>query len=123
MLGTFETPDLDFGDIVSRKTLKYIRTSISPEGDVTPVLRSRYDYEDTNIPQPSDISLTGIPLPAIFGTSTFNSATFGGTNDPMVRTTITGSGQTTSIRIRTDDKKLPYAINGFYFDYMPSGRR
>jgi len=123
ILATYKTPDLDFGDIGTRKTLKYIRTSISPEGAVTPVMRIRYDYEDANIPQPSDITLSDIPLPAIFGSSVFNTATFGGTNDPMVRTTLTGSGQTTSVRIRTNDKKLPYAINGFYFDYMPSGRR
>ena len=100
-----------------------MRTSVSPEGDVSPVLRVRYDYKDSKVPQPSDITLTGIPLPAIFGTSVFNTATFGGTNDPMVKTTLTGSGNTVSLRVRTDDKNLSYAINGFYFDYMPSGRR
>jgi hypothetical protein len=123
ILATYETPDLDFGDIGTRKSLKYVRTSISPEGNVSPVLRVRYDYKDGKVPQPPDITLTDIPLPAIFGTSVFNSATFGGTNDPMVRTTLTGSGNTVSLRVRTDDKNLSYAINGFYFDYMPSGRR
>ena len=41
----------------------------------------------------------------------------------MVRTTVQGSGNTVSLRIRTDDKNFPYAVNGFYLDYMPSGRR
>ena len=123
ILATYETPDLDFGDIGTRKSLKYVRTSISPEGDVSPVLRIRYDYKDSDVPQPPDITLTDIPLPALFGISVFNSATFGGSSDPMVRTTLTGSGNTISLRVRTEDKNLSYAVNGFYFDYMPSGRR
>ena len=123
ILAVYETADLDFGDIGTRKTLKYIRTSFSPEGDITPVLRLRYDYKSTDIQQPPDVTITGIPLPATFGTSLFGSATFGGTNDPMVRTTVQGSGNTVSLRIRTDDKNLSYAVNGFYIDYMPSGRR
>ena len=92
---------------------------------MSPVLTVRYDYKSIDIPQPEDITLSDIPLPAIFGStsSTFGSATFGASNDPMVRTTLTGSGHTVSIRIRTDDKNRSYGINGFYLDYMPSGRR
>lgn len=123
ILATYETSDLDFGDIGTRKTLKYVRISISPEGSVTPVLRLRYDYKSTDIQQPNDYNITGIPLPAIFGTSVFGTATFGGTNDPMVRVPVEGSGNTVSLRIRSNDTNLPYAINGFYIDYMPSGRR
>jgi len=125
IVSTYETPDLDFGDIGTLKTLKYVKTSISPEGDVSPVLTVRYDYKSIDIPQPEDITLSDIPLPAIFGStsSTFGSATFGASNDPMVRTTLTGSGHTVSLRIRTDDKNRSYGINGFYLDYMPSGRR
>ena len=123
ILAIYETADLDFGDIGTRKTLKYVRTSFSPEGDITPVLRIRYDFKSTDVQQPPDTIITSIPLPAIFGEAIFNSATFGGTNDPMVRTTVQGSGNTVSLRIKTDDKNFPYAVNGFYIDYMPSGRR
>jgi hypothetical protein len=35
----YETPDLDFGDIGTRKTLKYVRTSFSPEGEISPTLQ------------------------------------------------------------------------------------
>lgn len=123
IIAVYETADLDFGDIGTRKTLKYVRTSFSPEGEITPTLRVRYDYKSTDVQQPSDTVITGIPLPAIFGTSTFGTATFGGTNDPMVRSTLEGSGNTVSFRIRTEDKNFPFAVNGFYIDYMPSGRR
>ena len=123
IFATYQTPDIDCGDIGTRKTLKYVRTSFSPEGNLQPVLRLRYDYQDVDIPQPSDYILSDVPLPAIFGSSLFGTATFGASSDPMVRQTVEGSGHTVSFRIRSDDTRSPYAINGFYIDYMPSGRR
>lgn len=119
----YRTPDFDFGDVGTRKTLKYVRISFSPEGEIQPTLRVRYDYEDSNIPQPSDYILTSIPLPALFGAAIFNTAVFGGSNDPMVRQTVEGTGNTCSFKIISDDKNAPYAVNGIYVDYMPAGRR
>lgn len=119
----YQTPNYDFGDIGTRKTLKYLRMSFSPEGAVQPTLRVRYDYEDTDIPQPTDYLLSSIPLPAVFGVATFNAATFGATNDPMVRQAVEGSGNTCSFRLTSEDQTPPYSINGIYVDYMPSGRR
>ena len=119
----YECPDLDFGDLGSLKTLKYIKISVSPEGTVQPSLRVRYDYEDTNIPQPGDYTLSTIPSPAIFGKGLFNSAVFGAGDSPMVRQAIQGSGNTAKFRIFSDDTKGPYRINGLYINYEPSGRR
>ena len=119
----YECPDIDFGDLGTLKTLKYIKISVSPEGTVQPSLRVRYDYEDTNIPQPGDYTLSSIPSPAIFGKGLFNSAIFGAGDSPMVRQAIQGSGNTAKFRIYSDDTNGPYRINGLYIDYEPSGRR
>lgn len=119
----YQTPDLDFGDIGTRKTIKYARISFSPEGDAKPTLRVRYDYDDPTIPQPNDYLLADIPLPAIFGNVVFGNFKFGATNDPMTRQTVEGSGNTVSFRIKSTDTNAPYAVNGIYIDYMPSGRR
>jgi hypothetical protein len=119
----YQTPDLDFGDIGTRKTIKYARISFSPEGDAQPTLRVRYDYDDPNIPQPGDYPLDSIPLPAIFGNVLFGNFKFGATNDPMTRQTVEGSGNTVSFRIKSTDTNAPYAVNGIYIDYTPSGRR
>ena len=119
----YRTPNLDFGDIGTRKTIKYARISFSPEGEVQPTLRVRYDYEDPLIPQPVDYILNSIPSPAEFGLSVFGVTIFGATNDPMVRQTIEGSGNTVSFRLKTNDSKAPFAVNGIYVDYVPSGRR
>ena len=119
----YETPNFDFGDIGTRKTLKYARVSFSPEGEILPSFRVRYDYEDPDIPQPEPFAVSTISLPAIFGTAVLNAVTFGATTDPMERITLEGSGNTCSFRISSDDQKPSYAVNGIYIDYMPSGRR
>jgi len=119
----YQTPDFDFGDVGTRKTLKYARVSFSPEGAVEPSFRVRYDYEDPAIPQPEPFAVSTIALPAIFGTAAFNAVTFGATSDPMERITLEGSGNTCSFRITSEDQKSAYAVNGLYIDYMPSGRR
>ena len=103
--------------------MHYVKISVSPEGEVSPSLRVRYDYEDPNIPQPADYNLATIPLPATFGSSIFGTAVFGASNDPMVRQAIEGSGHAASFRISSLDKKAPYSINGLYINYVPAGRR
>jgi hypothetical protein len=90
---------------------------------VQPSLRVRYDYEDTDIPQPEDYVLDAVPLPALFGTAVFATAIFGASNDPMLRQAIQGSGSVCNFRISSADQNAPYAINGLYINYVPSGRR
>lgn len=119
----YVTPNYDFGDIGTRKTLQYAKISITPEGEVQPTLRVRYDYEDTDIPQPPDYILDAVPLPALFGSAVFGVAIFGASNDPMLRQAIQGSGHACSFRISSTDQKAPYAINGIYINYVPAGRR
>lgn len=118
----YQTSNLDFGDSGTRKTLKYVKVSLSPEGSCNPKLRLRYDFEDTSIPQPDEYTLD-VLLPSIFGTAVFGTALFGGTNDPLIRTAVEGSGYAINFRISSNDTQAPYTVNGLYMDYMPSGRR
>jgi len=119
----YTTPFLDFGDVGTRKTMKYLKLSVSPEGSLEPTLRTQFDFVDSDVAQPSDIALEGIPVPPVFGTALFASAIFEGTNDPMSRQVLEGSGHTVSFQIKTDDQCAPYSLNGLYINYVPSGRR
>ena len=119
----YTTPNYDFGDIGTRKTLYYVKISVSPEGQILPSLRLRYDYESLDIPQPPIYPVEGIPIPSAFGSAIFAAATFGGSKDPMFRQAVEGSGHVANFRITSDDQNAPYAINGLYVDYVPSGRR
>ena len=118
----YQTSDYDYGDLGTLKTMHYVKLSIAPEAAVTPTLRVRYDYDTTDLPQPSDYSLD-IPAPAIFGSTTFGSANFGAGEQPLTRVALQGSGHSNSFRISSDDKKASYIINGLYIDFIPSGRR
>ena len=125
IVAEYQTPDLDYGDLGTLKTLKYIKVSATPEGTVATKLRIRYNYDDTDIPQPSDYSLS-IDKPSLFGTAAFGATAahvFGAASDPMTRQAIEGSGHSNYFRIFSDDQNSPYTINGIYIDYEPSGRQ
>ena len=119
----YQSPDFDYGDLGTLKTLDYVKISFTPEGDCQPTLRYRFDYDSNTTPQPTDITLDSIPQPALFGTAVFNSATFGAAQQPLVRQALTGSGHSNFFRIFSADKNAPYAINGLYINYRPSGRQ
>ena len=124
ILARFGTPDYDYGDLGTLKTLHYMRVSASSEGVVSPDVQVRFDYGNTDTPQPPNLfDLGTINPPALFGEALFNTNVFGGAESPMVRIPLQGSGTSNNFTIISDDTKAPYTINGFYIDFIPSGRR
>ena len=124
ILARYATPDYDYGDLGTLKTLHYVRVSVSAEGVVTPALQIKHDFNSQDIPQPaSDFSFGTVNSPAIFAEAVFNATVFGGTAAPMIRIPLQGSGTSNNFTVVTDDTKAPYIINGFYIDFIPSGRR
>src|SRR5210317_2379634 len=119
----YQTPDYDYGDFGTLKTLHYVKLSIGPENEVQPTVRVRFDYDSNETPQPEDYLLDSVPAPSIFGTALFGTAKFGASEQPLVRLALQGSGYSNSFRILTNDTNAPYTINGLYIDYIPSGRR
>ena len=119
----YQSPDFDYGDLGTLKTLDYAKIAFTPEGDAQPTLRVRFDYDSLDTPQPADIVLTEIPEPAIFGVALFNSQKFGASEQPLLRQSLTGSGHSNFFKIFSADTNAPYAINGLYVTYRPSGRQ
>ena len=125
IVAEYQTPDLDYGDLGTLKTLKYVKISATPEGTVSTKLRIRYNYDDPDTPQPSDYSLSG-DKPSLVGTALFGSTAgqvFGAASDPITRQVVEGSGHSNYFRIFSDDQNSPYTVNGIYIDYEPSGRQ
>jgi len=125
IVAEYQTPDLDYGDLGTLKTLKYVKISATPEGTVSTKLRIRYNYDDPDSPQPSDYTLS-VDKPSLFGTAVFGSTAahvFGAASDPITRQVVEGSGHSNYFRIFSDDQNSPYTINGIYIDYEPSGRK
>ncbi len=119
----YQSPDYDYGDLGTLKTLDYVKIAFTPEGDCQPSLRVRFDYDSLDTPQPADIVLSEIPQPAIFGTALFATQKFGATEQPLVRQILTGSGHSNFFKVFSNDSKAPYSINGLYVNYRPSGRQ
>ena len=119
----YKTPDLDYGDSGVRKTLYYIKTSIRAEGanDNLKVL-CRYDFDDNNVPQPTELAIGSLASPAVFGTAVFASAVFGQTLFPQQKINLTGSGFTNNFRVSSNGTGSSYTVSGFYVDYIPGGR-
>ena len=125
IISKYQTPDLDYGDLGTLKTLKYVKLSITPEGTVDTSLRIRYNFDDLDSPQPDDYSLS-IPKPSLFGTAVFGATAahkFGAASDPITRQIIEGSGHSNYFRVFSDNQNSPYTVNGLYIDYVPSGRQ
>ena len=120
----YQTPDLDYGDLGTLKTLKYVKISATPEGEFSSTLRIRYNFDDPDNPQPSDYSIS-VDKPSLFGNATFTTGSyvFGAASDPITRQVVEGSGHSNYFRVFSDDTKDPYTVNGIYIDYEPSGRQ
>jgi len=119
---SYSTPDIDYGDLGTLKTLHHVKISATPEGDVDTKVKVIYDYNSSEVPQPEPYDIE-IPKPTLFGTAIFGSAfTFGAPTEPITRVTLQGSGHTNSFKIFSDNQNSPYTINGLYIDYVPSGR-
>ena len=124
ILARYATPDYDYGDLGTLKTLHYMRVSASAEGVVEPDVQVRFEYGNTDIPQPPELfDLGTIDPPSIFGDALFGTNVFGGAENPMIRVPLQGSGTSNNFTFISEDSKAPYTINGLYVDFIPSGRR
>ena len=91
VLARYATPDYDYGDLGTLKTLHYLKVSASAEGVVEPNVQVRFDYGSTDIPQPPDLFDLGvIDPPSIFGEALFNTNVFGGAQNPLIRVALQG---------------------------------
>ena len=84
----------------------------------------KYNYNNSDTPQPTAISITETSGAAYFGNSvsTFGTAVFGSTGSPIIRKSIEGSGFAAAVHIIDSASKKPYSIRGFQFEYTPGGR-
>ncbi len=124
ILARYTTPDYDYGDLGTLKTLHYLRVSMATEGIVEPDVQIKFDYNSTDVPQPTDLFDLGvINPPSLFGDAVFNTNKFAGQNNPMIRVPLQGSGTSNNFTVISNDTKPSYTVNGLYVDFIPSGRR
>ena len=124
ILARYTTPNYDYGDLGTLKTLHYLRVSMATEGIVEPDVQIKFDFNSTDVPQPTDLFDLGvINPPSLFGDAVFNTNKFAGQNNPMIRVPLQGSGTSNNFTVTSNDTKPSYTVNGLYVDFIPSGRR
>ena len=122
----FQTPDMDYGDNGLRKSLYKVKTNIEPEGTQNNLkLRIRYDFDNSEVPQPGEFSVGNLSSASLFGQATalFGSAFFGATTLPSKSVLVTGSGFSNSFRFFTNDTDAAYSVNGMFVSFIAGGRR
>ncbi len=119
----YETPNFDFGDLGTNKTLDYVRLSLTPEAKATVSIRVSLNSNDVDTPQPLQYDFPTTSKGGIFGVGIFGTSLFGQGDTSIMKAFLQGSGYTASFKILTENQESPYTINGFYINYAPSTRR
>ena len=92
--------------------MHYLKVSASSEGIVEPDVQVRFDYGNTEVPQPGSLFDIGIiNPPSKFGDAVFNTNVFSGGDNPLIRLPLQGSGTSNNFTFISEDSKAPYTLS------------
>lgn len=123
IIGRYRSPDITAGDAGIRKAFQRVIINYSPTGTVNSDLFLRYDYEDPSVPRPAAYPFDSTKVVAIYGTSNYGTATYGGQTNPLVRQPVEGSGFAVALRVVDHGVSVPYSLKGFQLEYDTGARR
>ena len=123
MDATFRSPDMTMGDPGVRKNMQRVNVNWKPEGEVSASMFVRYNYDDSDTPQPNAFTLETSGSGAIFGSGKYGTAVFGQGDLPITRQGIEGSGFAVALKITDTSSNNPFALRGFELEFTPGGRR
>jgi len=121
--GKFRSPDLTMGDAGIRKAFQRVIINYAPEAAVNADMFVRYDYEAPDVARPAAYPFNTASVVAIYGTSSYGTATYGGQQNPLVRQPIEGSGFAIAIRVNDRGVSAPYSLKGFQLEFTSAARR
>ena len=121
--GRYRSPDLTMGDAGIRKNFQRVIISYAPTGTVNSDLFVRYDYEDPQVPRPAAYPFDSTSVVALYGSSIYGTATYGGQSNPLVRQSIEGSGFAVALRVVDSGVSSPYSLKGFQLEFDAGARR
>ena len=121
--GKYRSPDLSMGDAGIRKTFQRVIINYAPEAAVNADLFVRYDYESPDVARPAAYPFDTATVVAVYGTSAYGTATYGGQSNPLVRQPIEGSGFAVALRVNDRGTSAPYSLKGFQLEFDAGARR
>ena len=120
----FQTPYYYFGDTEIRKIFYKVATFFRSEGTNNIIMSVVYDYEDTNVSNPGNFTLTTEGAAAFYNEALYDStAIYDGNPSPVIETNFSGSGKSVSFRYVTNDSNASHNIQGLSILFGLGDRR
>jgi hypothetical protein len=124
IIATYRSPDMVMGDPGIRKYMQRVNLNYEGEGrDINAQLSLKYDYGDTNTPQPTKINITAAGGVSLYGSATYGTGIYDASGIPLVRQSVEGSGFAVALKIDDNQGADIISIKGFQLEFTPGGRR
>ena len=123
IVGKYRSPDLTMGDAGIRKNFQRVIINYAPEAAVNADLFLRYDYEAPDVARPAAYPFDTSTIVAVYGSALYNTSTYGGQTNPLVRQPVEGSGFAVALRVNDRGTSAPYSLKGFQLEFDAGARR
>ena len=126
MTGFYRSPDMSLGDPGIRKNMQraLVNYKVNEAIDTTnQTFTLRYNYDDTDTPQPSSYSFSSAQVAAFFGSGTYGTSAYGSSGFPLERVSVEGSGFVVAFKLEDESTKKALSLRGFELEYINGGRR
>jgi hypothetical protein len=132
IVAIYETPYIDMGDPLIRKTIRKVDAFIRAEGAVTLGLSLDFDYGDPELFRPADLSevtegaITEFDRSNVTYVNDVSDSSiflYGGQTKPLLSYHIQGSGHSVQFRFISNGNFSPYTIQGLIVKFTTSGKQ
>ena len=82
----------------------------------------RYNYDDTNTPQPSSYSFSSAQVAAFYGSGSYGTSAYGSSGFPLERISVEGSGFVVAFKLNDESTRQALSLRGFELEYVNRGR-
>ena len=124
--GFYRSPDMALGDPGIRKTMQraLVNYKVNEAMDTTnQTFKLRYNYDDTDTPQPDSYSFSSAQVAAFYGTGLYGTSAYGSSGFPLERVSVEGSGFVVAFKLEDKSTKQALSLRGFELEYVNGGRR
>ena len=124
--GFYRSPDMSLGDPGIRKNMQraLVNYKVNEAMDTTnQTFKLRYNYDDTETPQPDSYSFSSAQVAAFYGTGTYGTSAYGSSGFPLERVSVEGSGFVVAFKLEDESTKQALSLRGFELEYINGGRR
>ena len=124
--GFYRSPDMSLGDPGIRKSMQRVLVNykVNEAMDTdNQTFRLRYNYDDTDTPQPDSYAFSSATVAAFYGTGTYGTSAYGSSGFPLERVSVEGSGFVVAFKLEDESTKKSLSLRGFELEYVNGGRR